>query len=153
MLLPTVLGGEGGFSHRHGDIAWVFKSIKQYYSRQADAAMENGVKGHSAGRGGCTHMQYNASITLWHTFFFFLLCTWTQFHPPSHFPKVILIMGGSNSALPGRPQELLLCARANPPLRTSRWSEMETPHLVTAGISGEVAVADKIYTVCVSGTV
>lgn len=107
--------GGGALVTDAGDIAWVFKSVKEYCSRQADHAMENGVKGHRAGCGGYTHIQYNASITLWHTLFFFLLCTWTQFHPPSYFPPGILIMGGSNCALPGRPQGLPLCIWVHSP--------------------------------------
>ncbi len=54
-----------------GDSVWVSESVKGYFSRQADRAMENGVKGHRAGCGGYTHMRYNASFTLWHAFFFF----------------------------------------------------------------------------------
>lgn len=116
--IEKVLGaGRGGGSlvTDAGDIPWVFKSVKEYCSRQADHAMENGVKGQRAGCGGYTHIQYNASITLWHTLFFFLLCTWSQFHPSSYFPPGILIMGGSNCALPGRPQGLPLCIWVHSP--------------------------------------
>lgn len=132
---------------------------KEYCSRQVDHEMENGVKGHRAGCGGNTR----TCNIITHIFFFPLLpCTWTQFHPPPYFPPVILMMGGSNCALHGRPQGLPLCIWVHSPLKTSRWapwSEMETPHLVAfRNLSGE-GVATKapplkfwcwlnIYSIC-----
>lgn len=118
-----------------GDIAWVFTSVEEYCSRWADHAMENGVKGHGAGCGGRTHIQDTASVTLWHTFFFFFLYTWTQFHPPSDFPFSNINYGRFKLCTAWQTSEThcvsgpFLLWRLPDGLL---WSEMETPHLVTS---------------------
>lgn len=91
-----------------GDIASVFKRALDRHE------MENGVKGQ---RAGC--ISYSNSHALACIFLFLALhMVMVSYIIP--FSLLILTMGGTNCAMPGRPQGLFLCVWVRSPLKTSR---------------------------------